>query len=546
MSAVSRQDLEQRLGELEEEHAALREVAKSVASEREPRAIFRVVAAQAARLAGVGGSAVGRFGTDDTWMVMGAENLRHPDIERYEGTSLSLSGDTAVPTVYRTGRPARVDLRRKTGDTAAIAHAHGATHGLAVPVHVAGRLWGAVAVIAESDEVFAPRLEDRLLAFAELLGMAIANAEALEQLTTRALTDSLTGLLNHRAFQERLGEEVERARRHPTGLSLILLDVDGFKVINDHRGHQAGDGALVAVAKALRDSVRLSDVVARIGGDEFAVIAVEAHGTAAVELAERCRAAVQVTQAELGAELTISAGVCDLDLASGAEELVRLADGALYWAKSQGRDACVAYAPDVVRELSDHERAERLARSQALTAIRALARAVDAKDHSTLQHSERVATLARRLAAECGWPEDRLSRLAEAALIHDVGKIGIPDRVLLKPGRLDAEEFAVVQEHATLGAQIVADAMDPEQVAWVRHHHECYDGRGYPGGLAGEAIPDGARILALADSWDVMTSERSYSAAKAPDVALAECVALAGQQFSPEIVQALARVLERD
>jgi len=235
------------------------------------------------------------------------------------------------------------------------------------------------------------------------------------------------------------------------------------------------------------------------------------------ELVRRAHEAIR--SAPIGAvpRVTVSVGLCDAAHAGSAAEVLRLADGALAWAKAQGRDGVCMYTPSGPEALSAAERAERLARSQALVGLRALARAIDAKDTSTMQHSERVADLARRLALGRGWEPGRAAMLAEVALVHDVGKIGVPDAVLLKPGRLTYVEYEVVKEHAALGAQITSEILAEEQVSWLRGHHERFDGGGYPDGLAGEAIPEGARLLAMVDSYDAMTASRSYCARLAPE-----------------------------
>ncbi|MGI9539262.1 MAG: HD-GYP domain-containing protein [Miltoncostaeaceae bacterium] len=204
----------------------------------------------------------------------------------------------------------------------------------------------------------------------------------------------------------------------------------------------------------------------------------------------------------------------------------------------------VRYTPDVVEVLSDTERADGLARQQALQSIRVLARAVDAKDSSTREHSERVADVAVQIAHVLGWDLPRAAELRESGLVHDVGKIAVPDSILFKPSRLTEGEFEIVKQHAAVGAEMVGDVLTDKQVSWVRGHHERWDGRGYPDGLAGEMIPTGARILALADSWDVMTAERPYSASRSSVDALEECRRCSGAQFWPVAVDALARLCE--
>jgi diguanylate cyclase (GGDEF)-like protein len=365
------------------------------------------------------------------------------------------------------------------------------------------------------------------------LARGLARAEAM------AATDALTGLLNHRAFHDRLGEEVSRSRRTGEPLGLVLVDVDHFKGVNDTFGHQSGDVVLREVARRLAACTRAEDVLGRVGGEEFAWLLPGADDLAAWEAAERARQVVRATPVPPAGLVTVSAGVTDLRHAGTAADLMRLGDGALYWAKDHGRDTVVRYSVQVVTAMSAAERATQLGRAQSLNAMRVLARAVDAKDPYTLAHSERVAEMAIRLATAMRWGGERMVALHEAALVHDVGKIGVPDGILLKDGRLTPAESAQVREHAALGARILADVLTDEQVRWVRAHHERWDGRGYPDGLAGEGLPDGARLLAVADAWDAMTSDRPYRAALSRDEALGRLRDGAGTQFAPEAVDAM-------
>jgi diguanylate cyclase (GGDEF)-like protein len=369
-----------------------------------------------------------------------------------------------------------------------------------------------------------------------------AGVRHLAELKMEAETDGLTGLVNHRAFQERLRMEFTRAHRHGRPLSLAMIDVDGFKLLNDTLGHQLGDAALQRVAGHLSAAVRTSDTVARVGGDEFALLLPETAGEAAEVVVGRAHDAIRRNALSQGAaDFSVSIGICDMSHARTADELLRFADGALYWAKAHGRDAICRYSPETVEDLSHEQRGDRLLRNKALAGIRSLARAIDAKDHSTLLHSERVASLAARVAEAIGWAPLQVAALRETALIHDVGKIGVPLEVLLKAGALTPAEYDLVKSHALLGAVISAEVLSDEQTAWLRGHHERWDGNGYPDGLAGDAIPDGALILGVADCWDVMTSHRSYSDAMTATQAIAECQRVAGTQFSPEIVEILTR-----
>ncbi len=196
------------------------------------------------------------------------------------------------------------------------------------------------------------------------------------------------------------------------------------------------------------------------------------------------------------------------------EHLVRFADRALYWAKEGGRNTTFMYTQEAHALLSRETRS--FERFQAMSSVRALARAIDSKDASTRQHSERVASLAERLALAQGWTAKRASLLHASGLLHDVGKIAIPDEILRKPGPLTDAECYQVKRHAEMGAYIAAEVLEAEQVAWVRGHHERWDGTGYPDRIAAEQIPDGAQLLALADAWDVMTQSRTYKPTKAP------------------------------
>ena len=392
-----------------------------------------------------------------------------------------------------------------------------------------------------------PRRFDRadvslLSTVAAALEGAVTATSLYARLAARASTDPLTGLPNHREFKERLAREMEHSQEG-RALSLCLIDLDRFKEINDSLGHHAGDHLLADAARVLAANARSGEFLARIGGDEFAWILPRADARGARAAAERTRAALFEALTDRGASVSI--GICDTAHATEPDGLFQLADAALYWAKSQGRDLCVVYSSEVAVALSAEEREAHALRRRALGGLRALARAVDAKDPSTRDHSGRVADLAARVARHLGWAEDAVARLREAGLLHDVGKIGVPDAILRKPGRLTEEEMEAVRAHPVLGAQIAGEVLSAEQAAWIRGHHERWDGGGYPDRLAGEAIPPGARILAAADAWDAMTSLRPYRAALDPDHAWEELAASAGSQLCPEAAAALGAVLGR-
>ncbi|MFN8120839.1 MAG: diguanylate cyclase [Thermoleophilia bacterium] len=438
----------------------------------------------------------------------------------------------ALARAIATGEPARIDAApgRRTGDDGGAD-----APAFAVPVSVDGVRWGAVAA-ALAPGAPGEDAAERLVRVSATLALAVGSVESRRRLTREASCDPLTGLANHREFRDRLAREMARARAEGREVALALIDIDHFKAVNDGLGHQAGDGVLSEVARRIRAQAREHDVVARVGGEEFAWLMPGADGMAAFAAAERARLAVRGGRMGDVALVTVSAGVATSADTEDPDELMRLADTALYWSKENGRDLCCRWSPDLVTEAGDDDRDAGLARRKALAAIQALARAVDARDPYTLRHSERVAELTHRLAVAAGWDPARAVLLREAALLHDVGKVGVPDAVLLKPSPLTDEEFGRVREHAALGAQIVAGVLDPEQVAWVRAHHERFDGDGYPAGLAGGAIPEGARLMAVADAFDAMTTDRPYRPGCDAGAAVASCLLEAGGQLCPDAV----------
>jgi diguanylate cyclase (GGDEF)-like protein/putative nucleotidyltransferase with HDIG domain len=325
-------------------------------------------------------------------------------------------------------------------------------------------------------------------------------------------TDPLTGALNRRGFEERLDAELAAASRAGQPLALVVLDLDGFKGINDSRGHPAGDDLLRWTVSTMQDVVRAHDDVGRLGGDEFAVLlpGVSAAGGSA--------ATARITRA-LSERVAASVGVTAFPQdAADRETLFFQADAKLYEAKHGRADA-------------------RADATQDLGWAAALAHAVDARMASHHEHSSAVAEYAAVVAAELGWSQTELGLLRMAAMLHDVGKVSVPDHILRKPGPLTPAEFAEVAKHPETGAAIIGriGSLAPI-VPWVRHAHERWDGSGYPDGLSGEAIPLASRILLVADAFDAMTSDRPYRRALSHDDALAELRKNAGSQFDPRCV----------
>jgi len=355
-----------------------------------------------------------------------------------------------------------------------------------------------------------------------------------------ARTDNLTNLGNHRAYQAALREMIAASDATGSPFSLALLDVDDFKRVNDSYGHPTGDDLLVQLA-GLLEGIEGAQAF-RFGGDEFAILCEldEMSSFRAVEQVQHQVAALPTP----GGAVTISVGIATFPShADSAEELQRTADGALYWSKHHGKNRSCLYSPSVVRVFSTEELERATEREARLRAAKNLVRFVDARDPSTASHSQIVSSLAEAIGIGLGLDPETIERLRLAGLLHDVGKIGLPDAILQAPRALTDEEFAIVRRHPEFGHALL-DGLGVEPVdEWVLHHHEHWDGSGYPNGLAGEEIPLGARIILVADAFEAITADRPYRKAQTAEAAFAELRRNAGTQFDPDVVAALARHL---
>lgn len=358
-------------------------------------------------------------------------------------------------------------------------------------------------------------------------------------------TDHLTHALSHRMFQELVPEEVERSLAAGRPIALIVFDVDDFGLLNDSFSHAEGDRYLQEIAWVIRRTLTGGELFFRNGGDEFAIAVPGADKEQARELAERVAAAVGELRPLSSIRPTLTMGIAAAPAdASEGHELVQVANGTLYWGKLNGKASITCYDPEVVKVLSADERLELMERNARLRAVLALARALDARDAYTARHSENVSRYSVAIATQLGWSPDRLELLRVAGLLHDVGKIGVRDSTLRKSAKLSEAEWKEMQQHPVLGARMIAGVAPEEIVPWVVSHHERVDGGGYPHNLVGDAIPDGARVLAVADTFDAMTSSRSYRPALSPLKAINEIVAGAGVQFDADVVRAFLQALK--
>ncbi len=364
--------------------------------------------------------------------------------------------------------------------------------------------------------------------------------DLIDTLADRAARDSLTGLANRRGYHERIEQEIERARRHNLPLSIVLADIDDFKSLNDAFGHRRGDQALCEFAELCSRQLRAMDFVSRVGGEEFAIVLPHLTEPEALVAAERLRRAIRAgLKAPDGRSLTASLGVASFPQhGCDPEVLLDHADQAMYAAKNLGRDRTVVFSEGLLESLRVHAPAEQL------QAVLVLAEALDLRDSGTALHSQTVGRLCADVARALGLPDERVERLRLAGILHDVGKLGVSDEILRKPARLTEAEFAEMRKHAELGARMVAAAGMEDISSWVLAHHERPDGRGYPYGLQGHEVPLEARILAVADAYEAMTSDRPYRRAPGHEHAVRELEHHMGTQFDREVTEAVLQTFD--
>ncbi|MCI0346017.1 MAG: diguanylate cyclase, partial [Chloroflexi bacterium] len=376
-------------------------------------------------------------------------------------------------------------------------------------------------------------------------------AERIAEVEALATTDPLTRLLNRLACLKVLGTEIERANRYNRPLAVALIDIDHFKRVNDTHGHAVGDEILRHVAGVLRDNVRTADSLGRYGGEEFLLVMPETDvdgGAASAEHLRRILAGTELRLPETAVRVAISVGVTG-GSGTGAleiDQILREADSALYAAKGLGRDQVQSFraidevAASVTRAPIDGEarrNAARLGRAAFDASNQQLLGALSERPGWAGGASQLIADLAGDMGRAVGLPDGDVERIRTASLLHDLGKLAIPEEILSKPAPLSPGEWRSIVEHPKVG-QIVLEQAGAirDAAAIVLHHHEWFDGHGYPHGLAGTEIPIGSRIVAIADAYEAMISERPYKGALGHDDAVAELTRNRGTQFDPELV----------
>jgi diguanylate cyclase (GGDEF)-like protein/putative nucleotidyltransferase with HDIG domain len=390
----------------------------------------------------------------------------------------------------------------------------------------------------------------------EILTSHLTNASLYHQARLTSLTDALTGVGSRRLLEDKLEAECVRAKRYARPFSVAIIDLDNFKTINDVLGHGTGDDALKKLAECMNTQKRAPDILARYGGDEFVILMPETKAHDAAVLLERVRAGVQQIQVTENISMTISCGIAQglPGHNDSSSEIIRRADLALYEAKSAGRNCVQIWDKAMSRALKANDievqKIKELKRRIAglsehaekmfIQSIWGLVQALEAKDPYAKRHSENVTQYALGIAETIRMSFKQLEVIRRAAMIHDIGKIGIPDAILSKPGTLTPHEREIIEQHPLIAVRIL-DKMSflEQEIAVIRGHHEKWNGQGYPDGLANSSIPLGARILAVADTFDALTSTRSYHNSRSVAEAIEILVDSSGYDFDPKVVDAL-------
>jgi diguanylate cyclase (GGDEF)-like protein/putative nucleotidyltransferase with HDIG domain len=471
---------------------------------------------------------------------------------------------------------------------------------IALPVFYAEQLHGILYVESSQPADFSEEEVLLLRTLADLIAGALHNALSFQKAQEQAITDGLTGVKTHRFFMEALSAEWKRSTRAGRSFALVLMDLDRFKFVNDFYGHLEGDLVLQRVGHILETNCRRSDVVARYGGDEFVILMPETNMEHARQLASKLRGWVSADPLLREKNISASFGIACYPLhGSSPQELIQVADASMYLSKHQGgnavstadrfdpneakkwkRDVLEAYlgvtlkrlfatGPEAFEEI--YSRLKQFTESLAATegangtatgaeavsqgpqalpqavldTVTSLAFAIDAKDHYTQGHSQKVSAYAALIGEALGLNDLEVEEIRLGGVLHDIGKVAIPENILNKNGPLNPEEWETMKSHVTFGAKILEPLTPLARIRdMVLHHHEFFDGSGYPHALLGEKIPLGARIIAVADAYDTITSDRTYKKARAAAEALAELERCANAQFDPNVVAAFVRAMK--
>lgn len=527
---------------------ALNDMAVAIASSLSLKQVAETVLRHGIELAGVHATCLALFhdesGRFRDWYTEGLSE------QFVKGLSFR-PGGLAEQTLDAGGYVLSSDRAGSSHPLSALARQEGIRAFLCLPLISHARRIGVLYFYRQDHDEFSRDEIDLLTTFAHIAAAALENAELHQRALDQAATDALTGLYNRRVLDERLAEEIQRTRRFGQVFSLLLLDLDHFKRLNDRHGHVFGDSVLQALARILRMQARDIDLVARYGGEEFVFILPATDGSGARLVAERVRQAVAEADFALpGGErvpVTVSIGIATFpENADSAEVLVTCADHALYTAKNAGRNRVYLYRDTLKAEIEGNPARVAELLNQNLDYLPAIVNSVDMKASFLRNHSACVERLALEFGRALDLPAAQIKSLCLAARLHDIGIVTVPDALLVKTGSLSDDEWEVLHEHPVTAAAIIAQVPTLARLApVVRAHHERYDGTGYPDGLQGEAIPYLARILTLADAYCALTAERARRHALKLSDARAIIEAGRGLQFDPQLTDSFLRLLDK-
>lgn len=415
-----------------------------------------------------------------------------------------------------------------------------------LPLIAKGKAIGSLIAASRSPSAYNQRQMTLLEQLASQIAMHIENSRLYAEVEQKARIDELTGLLNRRSLDEVIASETSRHSRYGGIFSLIILDIDSLKSVNDKHGHLAGDELLRKIGGALKTSIRDADQAFRYGGDEFAIVLPNTPIDAANRVAGRIRKQIALKMKVGDISVTASLGLANWP-ADGltTNELIAAADGALYQAKRAGgnrsHNASGTLMPleDIIIQSGDGQD------NETLNTIYALAATVSARSDYNSSHWRKVKEFSVILAEAVNLDPEEIKKLETCALLHDIGKIGISEKILSKRNKLTSQEWSIIKGHPQVGANIVSHSLQlAPNIPGILHHHERYDGSGYPDGLKGEEIPYEARILAIADAFAAMTVDRPFSDALPLEGALAEIRRGAGRQFDPNLVDIFLSIIQ--